>query len=300
MIIKLTLKVLGVCVVGLTLVGCGGSGTSSGTTTDTTTTTDTSTFSVTSPNGGESWELSTTYDIKWNTESLGGDAIIELRTGSGTSGSTALEISAQTPNDGSYSWKIPTTVATGSNYSIRVRSIINEDKVDSSDTTFSVSEESVLKLTSSAFTAGGQIPTKYTCDGDDASPPLTISGVSSDAKELVLFLDDLDGTKTANNTTTDWNHWVVFNIPVNSPSFPVYSIPNGAVEGRSDDGDRAYDPICPPGETSDRNKHNYRFTLYTIDKTLTNDSASTRSQIKNAITESIVQKTTLTAYFGSD
>ena len=158
---------------------------------------------VTSPNGGESWKQGTTYTIEWDTGSVTSKVMIELRSGSGTAASTTLEIVAETKNDGSYSWKIPTTVATGSTYEIRV-SPASGDKKDASDSNFSITETTSLKLSSSAFKSGGKIPAKYTCDGSDASPPLTISGVPSGAKELVLFLDDLDGTPTATNTTTDW------------------------------------------------------------------------------------------------
>jgi hypothetical protein len=222
--------------------------------------------------------------------------MIELRTGSGASASTALEIVAETTNDGSYSWKIPTTVDTGSNYEIRVKPS-SGGKSDTSNTNFSITETTSLKLSSSAFKSGGKIPEKYTCDGSEASPPLKISGVSDDAKELVLFLDDLDGTRDETTTSTDRNHWVVTNIPVKKANFRDYRIPAGAIEGLNDGGDLTYEPICPPGEKGIREKHNYQFTLYAVDKKVTNNS-STRAQVKTAIEGSILQKKTLKGYFG--
>ena len=254
---------------------------------------------VTSPNGGESWQQGTTYKIEWDAGDVTSKVMIELRTGSGTSASTTLEIVAETKNDGSYSWKIPTTVATGSTYEIRI-SPGSGDKKDTSDTNFSITETTSLKLSSSAFKSGGKIPAKYTCDGSEASPPLTISGVPSGAKELVLFLDDLDGTPTATNTTTDWNHWVVTNISVKGGAkgtFKKYRIPTGAKEGLNDSGDSKYEPICPPGEKGDREKHNYQFTLYAIDKKIGNNS-STRAQVVTAIDGAILEKKTLKGYFG--
>ena len=254
---------------------------------------------VTSPNGGESWQQGTTYKIEWDAGDVTSKVMIELRTGSGTSASTTLEIVAETKNDGSYSWKIPTTVATGSTYEIRV-SPASGDKKDASDSNFSITETTSLKLSSSAFKSGGKIPAKYTCDGSEASPPLTISGVASSAKELVLFLDDLDGTPSATNTTTDWNHWVVTNISVKGgpkATFKKYRIPTGAKEGLNDSGDSKYEPICPPGAKGDREKHNYQFTLYAIDKKITNNS-STRAQVVTAIDGAILEKKTLKGYFG--
>lgn len=251
---------------------------------------------ITSPNGGESWQQGSTYKIEWDTGDVTGKVKIELRIGSGTTASTALEIVAETKNDGSYSWKIPTTVDTGSTYEIRI-SPASGDKKDASNKNFSITETTSLKFSSSAFKDGGIIPKKYTCDGSDASPPLTISGVPSGAKELVLFLDDLDGTPTATNTTTDWNHWVVTNIPVKKPSFKAYRIPTGAVVGRNDEGDSVYRPICPPGEKGGREKHNYKFTLYALDKDITGNS-STRAEVKTAMEGSILQTKTLKVYFG--
>jgi len=262
-------------------------------------TTSSANVKVTSPNGGESWQQGTTYKIEWDAGDVTSKVMIELRTGSGTSASTTLEIVAETKNDGSYSWKIPTTVATGSTYEIRV-SPASGDKKDASDSNFSITETTSLKLSSSAFKSGGKIPAKYTCDGSEASPPLTISGVPSGAKELVLFLDDLDGTPSATNTTTDWNHWVVTNIGVKGGpkgTFRKYRIPAGAKEGLNDSGDSKYEPICPPGEKGDRTKHNYQFTLYAIDKKINNNS-STRAQVVTAIDGAILEKKTLKGYFG--
>jgi hypothetical protein len=244
---------------------------------------------VTTPNGGESWSTGKKYTIKWKRANGGKNVKIELL----RSGKVYKTISGKTKNDGSYSWKIPTTVATGSSYEIRV-SPASGDKKDASNSNFSITETSSLKFSSSAFKNGGKIPEKYTCDGSEASPPFKISGVPSGAKELILFLDDLDGTPTATNTTTDWNHWVVTNISVKKPNFKNYRIPTRAKEGSNDSGDLTYEPICPPGEKGDREKHNYQFTLYAVDKKVTNNS-STRAQVKTAIDGSILQTKTLTA-----
>jgi len=81
-------------------------------------------------------------------------------------------------------------------------------------------------------------------------------------------------------------------------SFSDYIIPSGAIVGQNDEGDKAYLPICPPGEKGDRTKHNYQFTLYSVDKSLTNDSR-TRAQMVTAMDGSVLQKKTLKGYFGS-
>jgi phosphatidylethanolamine-binding protein (PEBP) family uncharacterized protein len=68
-----------------------------------------------------------------------------------------------------------------------------------------------LTLTSSAFKAQGKIPAKYTCEGDDVSPPLSFAGVPSGTKSLTLIIDDPDAPDPAAPQRV-WVHWVVYNI----------------------------------------------------------------------------------------
>src|SRR3989344_3783598 len=63
-----------------------------------------------------------------------------------------------------------------------------------------------MKLTSPSFAHNGAMPSEYTCDGDDLSPPLTISDIPSNAKSLALVMDDPDAP------VGTWDHWIVFNI----------------------------------------------------------------------------------------
>src|SRR6266705_4413894 len=64
-----------------------------------------------------------------------------------------------------------------------------------------------MKITSSAFQEGGNIPSKFTCDGSDTSPPLQITGIPSEAKSLVLIADDPDAPSGL------FTHWLVWNVP---------------------------------------------------------------------------------------
>ena len=109
-------------------------------------------------------------------------------------------------------------------------------------------------------------------------------------------MDDLDGTPTATNTTTDWNHWVVYKIPVVS-SIGVSNLPSGALVGRNDWNDNVYRGPCPPVEGVSRVKHNYRFRLYALDKKLSVGPGATRAEIVTLMEGNILKGLTLTGRY---
>jgi hypothetical protein len=307
------------------LIGCPQSSTTSestdgSTTTTTTTTTETTTtapvykiLTVTEPDGGETWSQGSTYTITWNKGTHAAKDVgyvgIKLYDGSGDAGTLVHTIEEnpdqeeKTPekaNDGSYSWTVPVDIPIGSNYEIRIRAkdadgIVEED---ASNNPFTITTTGALSFKTAAFSSGGKIPTTYTCDGSETQLTFTVSDVPSGAKSLVLFIDDLDGTPTSTTTSSDWSHWVVFNIPIVS-SINSYTLPSGAVEGTNDANDRAYDRICPPGSQNDRSKHTYRFELYAIDATLDLGPESKRSVIVTAMKGKLLEKSSFTGYFES-
>ena len=120
-----------------------------------------------------------------------------------------------------------------------------------------------FRLTSPAFDHLGEIPRKYTCDGDDISPPLSWSGVPANARSLVLIVDDPDAPDPAAPKRV-WVHWLVYNIPSVTSSLPEHAfeinLPVGVNEGHND-WDRAdYGGPCPP-----IGRHRYFFKLYALD-----------------------------------
>ena len=90
-----------------------------------------------------------------------------------------------------------------------------------------------LTLTSSAFQAGGKIPSKYTCEGDDISPPLAIDDVPAGAKSLALIVDDPDAPDPKAPKRV-WVHWVVYNLPPDTKGLPENAGEQGFAEGRRD------------------------------------------------------------------
>jgi Raf kinase inhibitor-like YbhB/YbcL family protein len=121
-----------------------------------------------------------------------------------------------------------------------------------------------LKLTSLAFRHGGEIPAKYTCDGNDVSPPLAWSAVPANAKSLALVVDDPDAPDPAAPRMI-WVHWVLYNIPPRATSLAeaVKALPAGTLEGLNDWGRSGYGGPCPP-----IGRHRYFHKLYALDVVL--------------------------------
>ena len=128
-----------------------------------------------------------------------------------------------------------------------------------------------MKITSSAFQEGGNIPSKFTCDGSDTSPPLQITDVPSEAKSLVLIADDPDAPSGL------FTHWLVWNIPPQTNSIAEGTAPKG-VHGTNDFGKSGYGGPCPPPGT-----HRYSFKIFALDRELDLSSAAKRSQVDAAM-----------------
>jgi Raf kinase inhibitor-like YbhB/YbcL family protein len=97
-----------------------------------------------------------------------------------------------------------------------------------------------IRLTSPAFSAGGAIPRRYTCDGRDFSPPLRWSGVPAAARSLDLQMRDPDAPGG------NFIHWMVTGIPPTLHGLAPRRVPPGAVQGRNSFGSAGYRGPCPP------------------------------------------------------
>src|SRR5207342_482650 len=123
-----------------------------------------------------------------------------------------------------------------------------------------------MTLNSPAFQQNAHIPSKYTCEGEDVSPPLTWEGVPNGAKSLVLIIDDPDAPDPKAPKMV-WVHWVVYDLPPTTGGLPegvtTAQLPKGAREGKSDFGKLGYGGPCPP-----IGRHRYFFKLYALDTVL--------------------------------
>jgi hypothetical protein len=118
-----------------------------------------------------------------------------------------------------------------------------------------------LMLASPAFAPGGQIPTEYTCDGADISPPLTWSGAPDGTRSLVLIVEDPDAPSGI------FRHWAAFDIPAGSRGLRAGYGPKrpavGFREARNDFGAADYGGPCPP---NGHGTHHYHFRLLAISR----------------------------------
>jgi hypothetical protein len=129
-----------------------------------------------------------------------------------------------------------------------------------------------LKISSPAFKDKELIPAKYTCDGQDVSPPLAIEGVPADAKSLALIMDDPDAPRGT------WVHWVVWNIDPKTSEIRENAAPPGVRQGVNDFRTKKYGGPCPPSGT-----HRYFFKLYALDATLNLGPDTTKAALEAAM-----------------
>ena len=141
-----------------------------------------------------------------------------------------------------------------------------------------------MNLTSSAFANSGTIPLKYTCDGADVNPPLTISDVPEGTKSLVLIMDDPDAVVPAGKV---WDHWMVWNIPPITREIPEGKEPKG-VHGKGTSNNLQYKGPCPPDRV-----HRYFFKLYALNTGLSLPEGSTKAEVEAAMKGRIIARAEL-------
>ena len=128
-----------------------------------------------------------------------------------------------------------------------------------------------MKITSSAFQQGGNIPSKFSCDGANTSPPLQISDVPPETKSVVLIVDDPDAPSGL------FTHWAVWNISPQTSTIAEGNAPK-EVHGTNDFGKSGYGGPCPPSGT-----HRYYFRIFALDRELDLPSGAKRGQLDAAM-----------------
>lgn len=141
-----------------------------------------------------------------------------------------------------------------------------------------------LTLSSTAFTNGETIPSQYTCDGEDLSPPLRWKDAPTGTKSFVLIVDDPDAPAGT------WDHWILYNIPatIAEISAAANPLPAGILVGSNSWGRKTYNGPCPPDK-----EHRYSFRLYALDTTLNLQEGAKKNVVEAAMKQHILASTEL-------
>jgi len=137
-------------------------------------------------------------------------------------------------------------------------------------------KEKSMTITSPAFGNNQKIPGKYTCDGENISPPLEFSDIPKNAQSLVLIADDPDAPSKT------WVHWIVYNIDPSTKKVEENSVPQSGIQGMTDFGEEGYGGPCPPPALQNRDEsgtHRYFFKLYALDRMLDVPEGLAKQQI---------------------
>jgi Raf kinase inhibitor-like YbhB/YbcL family protein len=148
-----------------------------------------------------------------------------------------------------------------------------------------------LSLKSDAFADGGEIPTKYTCEGEDIAPSLHWANLPDGTRSLALIVDDPDAPDPAAPKMT-WVHWVLYNIPPDASHLAegvtAGGLPFGTREGPNDWQRTGYGGPCPP-----IGRHRYFHKLYALDTVLPDLNQPTKPQLEAAMQGHILAETQL-------
>jgi Raf kinase inhibitor-like YbhB/YbcL family protein len=143
-----------------------------------------------------------------------------------------------------------------------------------------------MKIISPVFRDGESIPLKYTCEGQNISPPLKFIEIPDNAKSLVLMVEDPDAQ------AKPWVHWLVFNIPVSVSGFDENSIARDATQGICNGNTFGYEGPCPPS-----GEHKYLFKLYALDMRLSIPDASDRKRVLHEMKGHVLAEAMLTGKY---
>jgi len=152
----------------------------------------------------------------------------------------------------------------------------------SQDDKVPVKKGSNMKISSTAFNHNEKIPSKYTCDGENVSPPLQFLDVPENAKSLALIVDDPDAPSKT------WVHWVIYNINPDVSEVEEDSVPEGGIEVVTDFGKPGYGGPCPPPGV-----HRYFFKLYALDSSLDFPQNTTKQMVEEKMKDHIIDQAEL-------
>jgi Raf kinase inhibitor-like YbhB/YbcL family protein len=143
--------------------------------------------------------------------------------------------------------------------------------------------ENSLRVRSAAFSQGGHIPPKYTCEGENVNPPLEVSGFPKNTKSLAVIVEDPDAPGGV------YDHWVVWDIP---PNEAIAENSRAGVTGRNSFGNTGYGGPCPPSGS-----HRYFFKVYALDSELGIRAGSDKDTLRKAMRDHVLASGELMAHY---
>lgn len=138
--------------------------------------------------------------------------------------------------------------------------------------------QKIMKISIEDFSDGERIPSKYTCQGENIAPKIKISKVPSEAKSLLLLVEDPDAPGDI------WNHMIIWGIKPVDQILDLNDLPEYIVIGKNSWGKNNYGGPCPPSGT-----HRYFFNLYALDNFLNLDKNAYSSIVKEEISGHVLQ-----------
>jgi len=129
-----------------------------------------------------------------------------------------------------------------------------------------------IQMTSIAFSSGGMIPKRFTCDAENVSPPLSWTGIPQGTKSLTLIVDDPDAPGGT------WVHWVLYNLPVELSGINE-GVKNIGMDGYNDFNKPGYGGPCPPKGST----HRYFIKLYALDTLLNLKPGASKHVVERAM-----------------
>lgn len=148
-----------------------------------------------------------------------------------------------------------------------------------------------MQLLSTAFNGNQPIPARYTCDGENEHPPLTIKDPPKGARCFALVVHDPDAV------SGDFVHWILWNIPPDTRDIPAGILPDGAVQGQNSWGKSSYGGPCPPDGTG---IHHYQFDLLALDTPLDLDASALLDEFLKTAEEHEIARATLVGLYTRD
>ena len=151
-----------------------------------------------------------------------------------------------------------------------------------------------LTLTSPAFRHQDEIPIRFTCNGDDMSPPLAWSGAPAGTRSFAVIVDDPDAPDPKHPRQT-WVHWLVYNLPPDCAGLPEGgALPPGTKRGLNDWRRADYGGPCPP-----IGRHRYFHKLYALDTVLPDLKQPTKGALEQAMKGHVLAQAELVGLYQS-